>query len=170
MAAKGDLTTNVFGAVPARFVRALMPVRLESMADWGRRTAADPVVQAENGYDAAGHAYRRKDYAEALKKCEDLLPRVVKLPGYPELVCDLLAASLGALHRSDEAVDRLRKLVALHPKEAWSHRSLGTLLGKLGRYPEAVVAFEEVRLPQFGGGSGVGDAGGEGSGLFELCG
>ncbi len=137
----GGQVEDRFGAIPARFVRALAAGRFEAIADWGARTAVEPEVRIQNDYDDATHAYRRKEFGKTLGACERLLPRVMDRPVYAGGTCDLLASSLVALGRTDEAIARIRALVAANPNQAWRPRCLGDLAGHLGRYADAVPSL-----------------------------
>ena len=137
MAAYGD---DLF-IVPARFVAALVPGPLQSMTDWGVRTAADPAYRARKGYDEAGQDYWRKDYAKALRKCEALLPSVAAIPRTRESVCEMIGRSLVALGRPDDAVARLLTIASEHPSEPWGLVCLGQLYARLGRHEDALAQF-----------------------------
>ncbi len=111
-------------AIPARFVRDLVPGRLEPIATWGARTRTEPAIAVSRAHDSIGRKLGAGDAAGALAEAQAVLAGDLQLGDYGENVCRMLRAALAALGRSGEAVDRLRAVVARHPAEAWSHAQL----------------------------------------------
>jgi Flp pilus assembly protein TadD len=48
-----------------------------------------------------------------------------------------------SIRKPDEAVVHLEKLVAMDPSDSWAYRPLGVSYRELGRWDEAVTAFQK---------------------------
>ena len=82
---------------------------------------------------------------------EQLVQREPHVPEYPTRLADLLiqleqgpSMALGATERLADAEKLLRRALALAPKAAHPHWSLGMLYARQARYPEAVPLFEHL--------------------------
>ena len=87
----------------------------------------------------------------AIAEFEQLVQREPHVPEYPTRLADLLiqleqgtSMALGPTDRLAEAEKLLRLAVALDPKAAHPHWSLGMLYARQGRYAEAVPLFEHL--------------------------
>ena len=88
---------------------------------------------------------------EAIAEFEQLVQREPHIPEYPTRLADLLiqleqgtGMALGQTDRLAEAEKLLRLAIALDPKAAHPHWSLGMLYARQGRYAEAVTLFEHL--------------------------
>ncbi|MCY4603181.1 MAG: tetratricopeptide repeat protein, partial [Gemmatimonadetes bacterium] len=88
---------------------------------------------------------------EAIAEFEQLMQREPHVPEYPTRLADLLiqfeqgtSMALGQTDRLAEAEKLLRRSIALDPKVAHPHWSLGMLYARQGRYAEAVPLFEHL--------------------------
>ena len=88
---------------------------------------------------------------EAIAEFEQLVQREPHVPEYPTRLADLLiqfeqgtSMALGQTDRLAEAEKLLRRSIALDPKVAHPHWSLGMLYARQGRYAEAVPLFEHL--------------------------
>ena len=88
---------------------------------------------------------------EAIAEFEQLMQREPHVPEYPTRLADLLiqfeqgtSMALGQTDRLAEAEKLLRRSIALDPKAAHPHWSLGMLYARQGRYAEAVPLFEHL--------------------------
>lgn len=82
---------------------------------------------------------------------EQLVQREPHVPEHPTRLADLLiqleqgpSMALGATERLADAEKLLRRALALAPKAAHPHWSLGMLYARQARYPEAVPLFEHL--------------------------
>ena len=82
---------------------------------------------------------------------EQLVQREPHVPEYPTRLADLLiqleqgpSMALGTTERLADAEKLLRRALALAPKAAHPHWSLGMLYARQARYPEAVPLFEHL--------------------------
>lgn len=82
---------------------------------------------------------------------EQLVQREPHMPEYPTRLADLLiqleqgpSMALGTTERLADAEKLLRRALALAPKAAHPHWSLGMLYARQARYPEAVPLFEHL--------------------------
>ena len=87
----------------------------------------------------------------AIGEFEQLVQREPHVPEYPTRLADLLiqleqgpSMALGATERLADAEKLLRRALALAPKAAHPHWSLGMLYARQARYPEAVPLFEHL--------------------------
>ena len=88
---------------------------------------------------------------EAIAEFEQLVQREPHIPEYPTRLADLLiqlqqgtGMALGQTSQLAEAERLLRRAIALDPKAAHPHWSLGMLYARQGRYAEAVTLFEHL--------------------------
>ncbi len=135
-------------AIPARFVRALVPGALEPMATWGARTGAEPAVAVGRAHDSIGRRLGAGDAAGALAEAEALLAGDLPLGEYGENVCRMLRSALADLGRSGEAVTRLEAIVARHPSEAWSHAQLAAARAEAGQPSPSPTPVDRMTTPR----------------------
>ena len=90
-------------------------------------------------------------HRSAIGEFEQLVQREPHVPEYPTRLADLLiqleqgpSMDLGATERLADAEKLLRRALALAPKAAHPHWSLGMLYARQARYPEAVPLFEHL--------------------------
>ena len=92
-------------------------------------------------YDQALQLLQSGKTSEALAAVDAALTAGARDPA----LYNLKGLAAGELGRNDEAEESFRTVIRLAPESALGYNNLGVLLAKLGRYREAVTAFDEAR-------------------------
>jgi tetratricopeptide (TPR) repeat protein len=147
-----------FGEADDRFAAAvaLTPHRFDVLFDWGQAlieqkrwatardhlavaVAADP-TSVPARLALAQCAFQLRQYPDALA----LATWVVESEPYSEPAHQIAADVLTGMEQYDVAIRHLEKLVALNSNNHVAENSLGAVHLRLGRYAQAVRAFENV--------------------------
>lgn len=115
--------------------------QLRAAESWEKAMAINPLPRY---LGALGNAYSRlKRYDQAIEAYGRSLEMDPHGPA-AHMLHRSLSHCLSKTGRYDEAVDHLKKAIALKPSEPEYYYALGSVLGEAGRYEEAVTCFETL--------------------------